>query len=197
MPSHTPSVGESSHTLASPPKSAKLHQGNASFPWSPCSPGLRLAKIQAARAGVIVIALMAEMIIATEIVNANCRKNCPVSPPRNALGSSTELSTNVIARIGPVISFIALIVASRTPRPLSSQRSMFSSTTMASSTTMPIASTNPNSVKLFKLNPIRLMTANVPISDTATSITGSSSDFQSCRNSSTTIATRITASRSV
>ena len=41
------------------------------------------------------------------------------------------------------------------------------------------------------------MTANVPTSDTATSITGSSSDFQSCRNSSTTMATRITASRSV
>ena len=35
---------------------------------------------------------------------------------------STELSTSVIARIGPVISFIALMVASRTGRPLSSQR---------------------------------------------------------------------------
>ena len=49
---------------------------------------------------------------------------------------------------------------------------MFSSTTMASSTTMPIASTRPNSVRLLRLKPIRLMTANVPTSDTATSITG-------------------------
>ena len=41
------------------------------------------------------------------------------------------------------------------------------------------------------------MTTNVPISDTATSITGKSSDRQSCRKTSTTMATRMTASRSV
>ena len=42
------------------------------------------------------------------------------------------------------------MVASRTGKPFSSQRSMFSSTTMASSTTMPMASTSPNSVRLFR-----------------------------------------------
>ena len=89
------------------------------------------------------------------------------------------------------------MVASRTGRPFSSQRSMFSSTTMASSTTMPMASTSPNSVRLFRVKPIRLMTAKVPTSDTATSITGRSRDFQSCRNSRTTIATRMIASRRV
>jgi hypothetical protein len=83
--------------------------------------------------------LIAEMIIDTEMVMANCRKNSPTSPLRNALGRSTELSTSVIARIGPLISFIASIVASRTGFPISRWRSMFSSTTMASSTTMPMA----------------------------------------------------------
>ena len=82
-----------------------------------------------------------------------------------------------------MISFIAWIVASRTGRPFSSQRSMFSSTTIASSTTMPIASTRPNSVRLLSEKPSMPITANVPMSDTPTSITGSSSAFQSCRNS--------------
>ena len=66
----------------------------------------------------MVMALTAEMSIDTEIVSANWRKNWPVMPPRKALGSSTELSTSVMARIGPVISFIALMVASRTGQAL-------------------------------------------------------------------------------
>ena len=74
---------------------------------------------------------------------------------------------------------------------------MFSSTTMASSTTMPIASTRPNSVRLFSEKPIAAMTANVPISETGTSIIGRIMALQSCRNTSTTMPTRITASRSV
>ncbi len=41
------------------------------------------------------------------------------------------------------------------------------------------------------------MTAKVPISDTGTSIIGRIIAFQSWRNKSTTMATRITASRSV
>src|SRR5262245_7415587 len=77
-PSQGPSVGASSHTVANPPNRAKLHQGSASLPeWSavasragPDSRGepvtLRPAKIHAARAGVSVMALIAEMIIATE-----------------------------------------------------------------------------------------------------------------------------------
>ncbi len=145
----------------------------------------------------MVMALIAEISIVTEMMRANWRKNWPVIPLRNALGSSTELSTSVIAMIGPVISLIALMVASRTGSPFSIHRSMFSSTTMASSTTMPMASTSPNSVRLLSVNPIRLMTANVPTSDTATSITGRSSAFQSCRNSRMTIATRMIASRRV
>ena len=55
------------------------------------APCLRPAKMAAARAGVIVMALIAEMIIDTAIVSANWRKNCPVMPPRKALGKNTAL----------------------------------------------------------------------------------------------------------
>ena len=71
----------------------------------------------------------------------------------------TELSTSVMAMTGPVISSMALIVASRGGSPLAIQRSMFSTTTMASSTTMPIASTRPKSVRLLSEKPIRAITA--------------------------------------
>jgi len=91
-------------------------------------------------------------------------------PPRKALGSSTELSTSVMARIGPVISFIALMVA-RARAGLVRQRSMFSSTTMASSTTMPIARTNRIS-QVVEREAHQLHDSKVPTSDTATSITG-------------------------
>ena len=74
---------------------------------------------------------------------------------------------------------------------------MFSTTTMASSTTMPMASTRPNSDRLFSEKPSSAMTAKVPISDTGTSIIGSSVARQSCRNTSTTTKTRTNASKSV
>ena len=81
--------------------------------------------------------------------------------------------------------------------PVAMSRSMFSSTTMASSTTMPMASTRPNSVRLLSVKPMAAMMAKVPISDTGTSIIGRIMARQSCRNSSTTMATRMTALRSV
>ncbi len=99
-PSQTLRAGASSHAVATPPNRAKLHHGRASLPWSPCWPGLRPAKIQTARAGVMVMALTAEMIIDTAMVSANWRKNWPVMPPRKALGSRTELSTRVMAKMG-------------------------------------------------------------------------------------------------
>ena len=154
-------------------------------------------KITTARDGVIVIALIAEMIVETAMVTANWRKNCPVTPPKKQHGMNTELSTSVMARIGPVISPIALIVAVRASSPVAIWRSIFSSTTIASSTTMPIASTRPNSVRLFSEKPNAAMIANVPISDTGTSIIGKIIARQSCRNTSTTMATRITAISSV
>ena len=92
---------------------------------------------------------------------------------------------------------MALIVASRGDRPCSMWCSTASTTTIASSTTMPMASTRPNSVRLFRLKPIAAMTANVPMMATGTATSGMIADRQFCRNSSTTMATRITASRSV
>ena len=56
---------------------------------------------------------MAEMSVETEIVTANCRKNCPVMPPMNAQGTNTAQSTRATAMIGPVTSSMALMVAVR------------------------------------------------------------------------------------
>ncbi len=102
-----------------------------------------------------------------------------------------------MATIGPVSSSMALIVAVRASRPVAIRRSMFSSTMMASSTTMPMASTSPNSVRLFRLKPSAAMTANVPTSETGTSIIGRIIAFQSCRKNSTTPPTSRTAITSV
>ena len=118
-------------------------------------------------------------------------------PARNAVGMNTELSTRVMAMTGPVISSIALIVASRGGSPLAIQRSMFSTTTIASSTTMPMASTRPKSVRLFKEKPSKAITAKVPMSETGTSIIGISVARQSWRKTSTTMKTRINASKRV
>ena len=118
-------------------------------------------------------------------------------PARNTVGTNTEQSTSVIEMTGPVISSMAWMVASRGGSPLAIQRSMFSTTTMASSTTMPMASTRPNSVRLFSEKPSRAMIAKVPISDTGTSIIGSSVARQSCRKISTTTNTSTNASNSV
>jgi hypothetical protein len=70
-----------------------------------------------ARDGVRVIALMAEMTIDAAMVTANCLKNCPTTPGMKTLGRKTEQSTSVIATIGPVISAMALMVASLGRRP--------------------------------------------------------------------------------
>ena len=98
---------------------------------------------------------------------------------------------------GAETSSIALMVAARGFMPCSMWCSTDSTTTIASSTTIPIASTRPNSVRLFMLKPIAAMTAKVPMIATGTAIRGITADRQFCKNSRTTMATRITASRSV
>ncbi len=60
---------------------------------------------------------------------------------------------------------------------------------------MPIASTSPNNVRLFKLKPNTAIAAKVPITATGTATNGISDDRQFCRNTSTTTATRMIASR--
>ena len=114
-----------------------------------------------------------------------------------AHGTNTAASTRPMAITGPDTCSIALMVASRGARPCSMWCSTASTTTMASSTTMPMASTRPNSVRLLRLKPIAAMTAKVPTMATGTATSGISADRQFCRNSSTTTATRMTASSSV
>ena len=65
---------------------------------------------------------------------------------------------------------------------------------MASSTTIPIASTNPKSVRLFSVKPMAAMTAKVPMIATGTATNGIIADRQFCRNTITTMATRMIAS---
>src|SRR3954462_1889539 len=115
----------------------------------------------------------------------------------NAVGTNTAQSTNAIATTGPVTSSIALRLASRGDRPSASQRSTFSTTTMASSTTIPIASTRPNSDRLLSENPRIAMTEKVPMSETGTATIGMIVARQFCRNTSTTINTRMNASINV
>src|SRR5262245_38012280 len=70
-------------------------------------------------------------------------------------------------------------------------------TTMASSTTMPMASTIANKVEKLTVKPSAAMAAKAPMMVTGTVVAGISIARQSCRNTSTTIRTRIAASYSV
>ena len=160
--------------------------------WLPCG----LSRM-AASAGLSVSELKAEITVETAIVTANWRKNWPVMPLMKAQGTNTAHSTRATAITGPVTSSIALRAASRGASPCSSQRSTFSTTTIASSTTMPMASTSPNSDRLLSEKPSAAMTANVPTMATGTAISGISAARQFCRKTSTTMATRMMASRRV
>src|SRR3984893_18039018 len=118
-------------------------------------------------------------------------------PVMNTDGTNTAHSTTAIAISAEPTSSMLLRAASRGANPAAMLRSTFSTTTMASSTTMPMAKTSPNNDRLFKLNPRAAMTANVPMSDTGTAIMGMMVARQFCRNTKTTIRTRMIASNSV
>src|SRR5215469_16973726 len=144
-------------------------------------------------------ALIADSSIDTETVTANCRNNSPEMPGMNAIGTTTESSTKVIAMTGPVISAMACLVASaRESSGCSSiTRSTFSSTTMASSTTMPIASTTASSETVLAEYPTALSAINVPIRLTGTARVGINVARRLPRNRNTTSTTRMKASMSV
>ncbi len=89
------------------------------------------------------------------------------------MGMNTAVSTRVMPMMAPVISFMALSVASRGDRPSSAmRRSTFSTTTMASSTMMPMASTMPNMVSTLMEKPATSITAKVPSSATGATMAG-------------------------
>ena len=150
-------------------------------------------------AGDSVSALIAEMIIETETATANCRNSSPEMPGMNATGTNTDSSTSVMAMIGAVISFIARRAASagEIVWSFSSCASTASTTTIASSTTMPIASTSASSDTVLAEKPSASITANVPISDTGTAISGIRVARKLPRKRKTTTTTRTNASNSV
>src|ERR1700722_18191070 len=98
----------------------------------------------AARAGLKLSALNAEMITEIAMVTANCWYNRPVMPGMKAVGMNTAESTRAMPMTGPEISCMAFSAASFGAMPSSIWRSTASTTTIASSTTRPIASTMPN-----------------------------------------------------
>ena len=89
------------------------------------------------------------------------------------MGMNTTVSTRVMPTTAPVISLIALMVASLGDSPsLAIMRSTFSTTTMASSTMMPMASTMPNMVRTLMEKPASNMTVKVPSSATGATRAG-------------------------
>ncbi len=119
-------------------------------------------------------------------------------PGMKAVGMNTPHSTKAIAISAPETSSIVLCAASSGLSPSSSiRRSTFSTTTIASSTTMPIASTMPNSESEFSEKPKAASTAIAPASAIGMAMIGMIAARQLCRNSRTTMATRMIASTSV
>src|SRR5262249_26631250 len=117
----------------------------------------------------------------------------------NATGTNTDSRTNVIARIGPVISAMAFLQASGTDRLGSSSitRSMFSTTTTASSTTIAMERTSESREMVVAEYPVSRSTAKVPMTDTGTAASGISVVLSLPRNRKTTMATRMIAMTSV
>src|ERR1019366_1211344 len=113
-----------------------------------------------------------EIAVATAMVMANCWKNCPEIPPRNAVGTNTAHSTSAMETSAPPTSSMVRSAASRRLMPSRRWRSTFSTTTMASSTTMPTASTRPNRVRLLIAKPSAAIAAKVPTRETGIATMG-------------------------
>ena len=111
---------------------------------------------------------------------------------------NTANKTSTTPTIGPTISPIALVTASRAVYfPVSIYRDEFSTTTIASSTTMAIASINPNNVKVFTENPSAPITASVPINETGMVRQGMITARKFWRNRKITRTTNAVVSRKV
>ncbi|MNI34458.1 hypothetical protein D3C73_884490 [compost metagenome] len=106
--------------------------------------------------------------------------------------------TNVIEMTAPVISLMALCVASL---PVMVDVSILpwtaSTTTMASSTTIPMANTKAKRVNILMVNPNTSKKKNVPTMATGTAIAGIMVDRISCKNKKTTKKTKMNASINV
>ena len=119
-------------------------------------------------------------------------------PAMKAVGTNTEHSTSVMAITGPVISSIALMVASRGGRPFRHPPLDVLDDHDGVIDHDADGQHQPEQRQVVQArSPAAAMTANVPISDTGTSIIGISVARQSCRKISTTMNTRTNASNSV
>ena len=118
-------------------------------------------------------------------------------PGMKIVGIKTATSTMLVAKMGPLTSFIARMVASLGANPFSMYRSTASTTTMASSTTSPMARTRPKSERVLIEKPSTGKKMKVPISETGTAMSGMRVARQPCRKMKTTMTTRISASKRV
>ena len=137
------------------------------------------------------------MPIATDSVTANSRKSRPMIPPMKRIGMKTATSDTLMETTVKATSRAPTSAASIGAMPFSMWRDTFSSTTIASSTTKPVAIVSAINDRLFRLNPARYMTPNVPISDTGTATLGMSAARTLRRNRNTTTITSVMAMMSV
>ena len=149
-------------------------------------------------AGVNVNELKPLNTVEAAMVNANCLYNCPEIPLIIIVGINTASNTSTTPTIGPVISPIAFVTASRGEYcPVSSNLEAFSTTTIASSTTMATARISPNNVSVLIEKPNAAITANVPINDTGMVIQGIITALQFCKNRKITRITSKVVSKNV
>ena len=134
------------------------------------------------------------MRIVTLSVTANSRNNRPTTSPMNRSGISTAMSEMVSERMVNAICSDPLSAACSGDSPCSMYREMFSIITIASSTTNPVEIVSAINVRLFRLNPMRYMTPNVPTSDSGTAAAGMIVADRVRRNRKMTMMTSATAS---
>ena len=152
---------------------------------------------QAARAGLSVSELKAEITVETAMVRANWRKNWPVMPLMKAHGTNTADSTRATAITGPDTCSIALWAACRGVRPC------FDVVLHGLDDDDGVVHDDADGQhqaeqrQVVQQKPMAAMTAKVPTMATGTAISGISAERQFCRNTSTTTATRTMASTSV
>src|SRR5258707_11552743 len=148
-------------------------------------------------AGLSVNETKQEMTVDAAIVTANCRKNNPEIPERNAEGTKTAQRVSAIEMRAPTTSSIVRWAASDGGIPDLMLRSTFSTTTIASSTTIPTASTRPNSDRLLIEIPSIVRTLKVPTRETGIATTGMIVARQVWRKRNTTPTTREIATKMV
>ena len=140
--------------------------------------------------GVVVNDTNSEIRIAEVMTTANSWNKRPRTPPMNSMGMNTATSDTLMATTVKPMSRVPCNTAWRKGMPRSRKRVICSSTTMASSTTKPVAIVKAIRLRLFKLNFIKYMTAQVPASDKGTATAGIKAVRQRFKNSATTSITK-------